>query len=586
MWLWLAALVPLAGVAGLMLRTAPSNLPPPPLKFEVLTSYPGNQFQTGFSPDGSHFAFAWNGDDKPDTDLYVQAVGSAEPVRLTSHPHVEFSPAWSPNGRWIAFIRRSPLLKSELFLIRPFGGKEHKLADLGEQLYMDASQLSWSPDGKWLAFPDGASEGYGIYAIAPDSGERRRLTRAAASRNHLDPAFSPDGRRLAFRQGSSEASCEIMILGLSADMRPDGDPRAITKLGRRSFSPAWSADGRHLFFASGIWLSHSNLYRVLAESGVNDPPQALTSANWESCSNVALSWRAGILSYTRQLADVNIWMLRKHGSRWMAPQPVRSLSSTLSEKDPDFSPNGQEVAFVSDRSGTVELWVARLDGIRGRKLTAFGNALLAGPRWSPDGRQILFYAMDQNSRGIWIVDSTGARLHKLLDQAGSASWSADGRFVYYSASEPARPGSQQPAPLWSLRIFKVPANGGESRPVVDAIPSYGPLESSDGRYLFYRDGQGLWRLPLSGGKAEMLVPLRWTSPYAVNSEGIFYLGQQDGRPQRALLFQPFQGGPPTEIARISTFQGFGLAVSRDGNTLLFSQTDQQLTSLMYTRGLW
>lgn len=584
-WLWLAALVPLAGVSALLLHPSPSSLPPLPWKFEVLTSYPGSQQQASFSPDGSHFAFAWNGGDRPDTDIYVQAVGSAEPIRLTRHPYVDMSPAWSPDGKWIAFLRRSPELTLELLMLPAFGGAERKLADLGERLYMDALQLSWSPDGKWLAFPDRGPNGYGIRALAPETGERRQLTMARFSRNDLDPAFSPDGRSLAFRRGN-DTLAEIMVLPLSPDLSPRGEPRAVTHLDSRTFGPAWSADGRHIFFMSGTWLSHTNLYRVQVVPAVTQP-EAVTTASWESHSSVSVSWRKGLLAYCRKVADVNIWMLEKQGQIWKAPKQVRNLSSTLTEKDPDFSPDGRQVAFMSDRSGSPELWISRLDGYQARKLTSFGGGLIDNPRWSPDGRQIAFCAIWQRSSTIWLVDTAGGQPRKFLDNAWSPSWSADGRFLYHVRTEPNQPsrGKQDPQPVW--RVYRIPAGGGESRPAVAATPSFAPVESADGRYLFYRDGKGLWRLPLAGGNPTFLTPIRWTTPYVVSIDGVFFLAEQDRRMQdRALLFLPFHVGAPVQVARVPTFQGFGLAVSRDGKTLLYSQLDQELTSLMYTRGLW
>ena len=105
-WLKLAALIPLAGLVIWVVHSATVWRSEPFLNFQPLTSYPGGQFQPSFSPDGSHFAFAWNGGTEDHTSLYVQAVGSAEPKRLTAHISPDFSPAWSPDGKVIAFLRR------------------------------------------------------------------------------------------------------------------------------------------------------------------------------------------------------------------------------------------------------------------------------------------------------------------------------------------------------------------------------------------------------------------------------------------------------------------------------------------------
>jgi dipeptidyl aminopeptidase/acylaminoacyl peptidase/predicted DNA-binding transcriptional regulator AlpA len=142
-----------------------------PLQFQPLTSYTGNQYSPSFSPDGSHFAFAWDEDARGNMDIFIQAIGSSKPKRLTSHPWPEFSPAWSPEGTRIAFLRRSPGFDVELLSIPSLGGPERKLADLREAHFMDAAQLSWSPDGKWLAFADRSDEGDGIYLLGPKAGK-------------------------------------------------------------------------------------------------------------------------------------------------------------------------------------------------------------------------------------------------------------------------------------------------------------------------------------------------------------------------------------------------------------------------------
>lgn len=586
-WIWIAALLLVAGAALLLRLSKSPDLPPLPWKFEVLTPYPGAQNGVSFSPDGTHFAFAWAAEDQPATDIFVQGVGSTAPVQLTRHPDVDFSPAWSPDGRWIAFLRRSPALDVELLLISALGGEERRLTALHERLYLDAAQLSWSPDGKWLAFPDRNAEGYGIFALAIETGERRRLTAAAGSRCDLDPAFSPDGSRLAFRRGSGDANSEIAVLDLGTGMRPTGSPRIVTHRGVRSIGPVWSADGRSLFFSSGLWMSWSDIYWVKLNGTRPGEPQALTSATWSGHHNLAVSWRRGFLAMTRVEGDADIWMTRREGGRWNPPVPVRSLQSTQPEADPDFSPDDKKIAFVSARSGSTEIWVSDRRDRQARKLTSFESARVASPRWSPDGRQILFSVQWPGAEAVYVVSSEGGAVRKLIDRAWRAAWSADGRSIYFADIGPGTGALQPNGTARTTRIFKVAVEGGERRQVVEAAPSSDPRVSSDGRHLFYRGDRGIWRLPLAGGSPELLVPLEWTTPFAVGSEGIIYLGApKPGSRLRALMLQPFQGGPPQEIARVPTLQMFDLAISHDGNSVLVTRPEVLLTRIVYVRGLW
>ena len=600
-WVWLLALIPISGAAVWLMWPAPVRSIRSPLNFEPLTSYPGSQYAPSFSPDGNHFAFVWIPEGQQNADIYVQAIGSANPKRLTEHPDAEFSPAWSPDGKWIAFLRRSRDLRTQLLLLPSLGGAERKLADLKVPHYMDASQLSWSPDGKWLAFADAGAGGYGIYELAPDTGERRQLTRARGARADLDPAFSPDGKRLAFRRGDSDSQAEIYMQPLTADGRPTGEPRRLTFRGVRTTSPVWSADGRKIFFSSGVFNTGAdNIYSLQLSSNTSEPPERLTASSGETNFSLAASWRGGLLAFTRKQLDLNIWAVEKTGRAWKAPERIPLLSSTRTEQDPALSPNGRQVAFASDRSGHMEIWVAQRDGSQARKLTSFDGASVGSPHWSPDGGQITFSVLWRNAYSIWLVDAAGGPARKLAEPAWWSTWSHDGRWIYYCTPT-----------YHSPRIFKVPAQGGvpalvidtASRTIPDPAPSSSdriadepqgvewgwqvgnmPSESPDGAFLFFKSREGVWRLPTAGGPAELVAKVNWYTVYAVCDSGVFFYGRPGN--QNELLFHNLADGATTKVASNTPPFPMGLAASRDCNTVLFSQADQTLMSLMYTRGLW
>src|SRR5262245_7815727 len=68
-----------------------------------VTSYAGYEMQASFSPDGNQVAFTWDGGTQENIDIYVKPIGAGQPLRLTTHAAGDLSPAWSPDGRWIAF---------------------------------------------------------------------------------------------------------------------------------------------------------------------------------------------------------------------------------------------------------------------------------------------------------------------------------------------------------------------------------------------------------------------------------------------------------------------------------------------------
>ena len=172
-----------------------------PLEAVPLTTYPGREGEPTFSPDGSHVAFTWDGENQDNPDIYVKAIGSEQPLRLTFDPARDGSPAWSPDGTQIAFLRDKAGGGSEVRLVPPTGGRERRLAEVGAAA---EHGLAWSLDGRKLAIVDRSSPGepFGIFLLDIESGVKARLTSPSSVAEFGDnlPAFSPDGRTVAFKR--------------------------------------------------------------------------------------------------------------------------------------------------------------------------------------------------------------------------------------------------------------------------------------------------------------------------------------------------------------------------------------------------
>jgi Tol biopolymer transport system component len=176
----------------------PSGLPETGAEAEAVpltTYYAGRETDPSFSPDASHVAFSWDGEQQQNVDVYVQVIGSARPHRLTSDPSPDFGSAWSPDGKWIAFLRgTAPSV--ELRLISPLGGAELRVAQ-----FSGGTNISWSPDSRWLVVSGRISprEPNAVFVLSPDGADKRRLTTPAGNTaGDFHPAVSPDGRKLAF----------------------------------------------------------------------------------------------------------------------------------------------------------------------------------------------------------------------------------------------------------------------------------------------------------------------------------------------------------------------------------------------------
>jgi hypothetical protein len=155
-------------------------------------------------------------------------------------------PTWAPDSQRITLIGYESVGTLYIDRVgRPVVGiTGNKPVDLdpNRESRDDEDAPAWSPDGKTIAFVDEVGPGFGLFLIAPDGSGRRQLTQKRA----LDPSWSPDGRQIVFSDGQ-----DIDVINA------DGSGlRRLTATKTREFNPAWSPDGREIAFVRGrsIWL--------------------------------------------------------------------------------------------------------------------------------------------------------------------------------------------------------------------------------------------------------------------------------------------------------------------------------------------
>jgi len=565
---WAAGVIVLVAAAGLWLRffrpsaTNPGLLP----KTVPLTSFAGDECCPSFSPDANQVAFVWNGPKQDNNDIYIKLIGTENAVRLTSDPATDGSPAWSPDGRYIAFLRELSGSKLGVFMIPAIGGPERKLTEIHSE-WGSLAGLAWYPDGKWLAFPDKGS----IWLFSVDTGEKRKLTFPPAGANDDTPAFSPDGEHLAFSRNVATLMSEIYLLGLSRDLAPRGEPKRLTFKRRLSKWPVWTADGREIIVSSGAGsdMRASELWRVRVAGG--GPPQPLLGASVAGYTP-AISHRGDRLAYTRSVKDTNIWRLELAGPDGKAGEPVSLISSTYEDDAPQYSPDGKKIVFTSGRSGHTEVWVCASDGSNAMQLTSL-QGFVGSPRWSPDGQRIVFDSSVEGQFQLYMIDAGGGNPQRLTrDSAddGVASWSRDGHWIYFASNRTKE---------W--QVWKMPADGGTAVPVT-RHGGYVAFESLDGKSMYFAKDlsqTSLWRVPVGGGEETEVLESMSGQAFAVARKGVYFVvSHADGT--SAIQFLSFGIGKVTTAAVIHQPVEFGLSVSPDERFILYTQVDQGASDLM------
>jgi Tol biopolymer transport system component len=530
-----------------------------------LVSSPGVKISPSFSPDGNEVAFVWKGDSPTDQDayhIYVQLVGAGVPLRLTHASISDRFPAWSPDGRFIALLRGGH--PGAYYIIPALGGPERKLADADIAPYTGGG-ISWSPDGKYLAVADSGGKANPesanrIFYISAESGERTDSKIETPGPFVERPAFSPDGKDLAFISGPGFLSNDVYVAPVSG-----GKPRAITSLHSAIDGVSWMPDGQELVFASDH-LGTTTLWRI-NRSG--NAPEALSIAA-DNAGNPSVAMHGDRLVLERYAADTNVWRAPLSSADRAAP--IALIVSTREDANPAFSPDGTHIAFASTRAGTFDIYTSSADGSNPVQLTSMKAGMTGSPAWSPDGKQIAFDSRANGQGDIYIISAEGGSARRLTNgpyDSYTPSWSRDGRWLYYTSSEPGSP------------IWKLSPDGGIPVQIAKQGGSR-VVESRDARSLYYfRDG-AIWKSDLRGGSETRVINASDFQDWRLCGNDLCILQRTSARSAEFVRYDPVTArkdsraldiGPPVGAPR-------GIDVSPDGRWALYTRADSIVSDIL------
>jgi Tol biopolymer transport system component len=275
--------------------------------------------------------------------------------------------------------------------------------------------------------------------------------------------------------------------------------------------------------------------------------------------------------FSRGDEDADVYRLVRGGAR------ERLTTSTGVDAHAQFSADGRRVAFASDRTGTVEIWLANVDGTAERQLTRGPTSSQGSPRWSPDGSTMAFDAQDHNGdRHIWTIPVKGGEPRQLTTMPAEQSaptWSHDGRWIYFSS------GDRDHRDIW-----RVPAAGGAPKQISSSGSGVIAFESADGQHIVYklRDGDGpLVEAPLAGGSPRPLIACVasfWG--FSVQGEAIYYLPCDSERRGEVRIFDRKTGQDTTwGVLPGSNANAWDVPISPDQQSLLYD-------TLNFRANLW
>jgi len=463
-----------------------------------LTGSVGFQSRAKFSPDGGTIAFSGNYDGNH--DVYTIPAGGGEPVRLTWHPQWDRVIDWQPDGKSVRFQspRQSHTGRDlQLYtvntegslprrVILPTGGLSSYSAD-GRKIAFNRNSRE---DRTWKRYKGGMAQDVWVYDF--DTNDTQQITDWIGSDN-----FPMWHRDMIYYNSDQSGRLQIWVHDLTT-----GEKRQVTNHDEYDVKyPSLGPDS--IVYENGGWLFVLDLATEQTRK-VNVSIFSDNVLTRPTIKDVGDRIRGGHISPEGKRA-----VFGARGDIFTVPAEkgnIRNLTATpgIREREAVWSPDGKNVAYLSDRTGEYEIWIRSGDGKGEEKqLTTGSKTYKMQLDWSPDSKHL---AVSDAAMNLWIVDADSGQMKKVdqatNDEIRSWNWSPQGGWLTYAKNEENN--------FSSIFLYHV-ADGKTHRVTTDFTEDGSPCFDDEGKYLLFVSARSF--SPTLGGYD--LKPL-WT-----NMDGIY-----------------------------------------------------------------
>ena len=410
------------------------------------------------------------------SDLWVVGTQGGVARRLTSHPGLEYRAKFSPDGKWIAFSGQYDG-DTDVYVIPSEGGEPKRLT------YNSGNDLvgEWTPDGR-IAFVSPREQVRPgpnmLWFVSPNGGIPTKTNVHEA----VDITFSPDGKTMAYNRVSSHQynwrRYRGGVQGKVSFWNFDTQQYSEMATGReQNYFPMWV--GSSVYYISDVNSGTLNLFKY--EPGSKSKTQITrfddADVRWPSTDGRTIVFERNGRMYTLNVANNNVTevkaqvlgdQLRRRpyfrnvaqftdgfsispsgarlavtarGELFTVPATngdVRNLSNTQDAREemPVWSPDGQEIAFVSDKSGLRKIYRVPQMGGDWKMVNTPDSESIAGMQYSPDGKKLGYFTDDLEAFIVDLETGTRTLVWKDTQGIGAADWSKDGNWVAYIKTQP------------------------------------------------------------------------------------------------------------------------------------------------------
>jgi tricorn protease len=397
-----------------------------------LTTGVGIQSHPAFSPDGKWIAFS--GQYGGNTDVYVIPAGGGVPKRLTYHPAPDIVAGWTPDGKSVLFFSTRDAFANgvgELYTVPLTGGLPKKLPfplAYEGSFSPDGSEIAYRPVptawGTWSHYRGGTESKIWVAKLADSSYEE--IPRG--DWNDFDPMWA--GNKIYYL---SDENGPFTLYEYDPATKKETEliPNQGLPIKEASAGPGaivYSQFGEIHIYDLSTRREHPVAIRV-----AGDFPQVMP--HFEPVTKHILS--SGISpSGARAVFEA-------HGEILTAPAEhgdIRNITRTpgIADRDPAWSPDGKRIAYFSDESGNYALHIKSQDGLGTTKKIGLGDppSFFYAPVWSPDSKKIAYTDKRLN---VWYVDvEKGAPVkidtdyYETPERLLNPSWSPDSEWIAYT----------------------------------------------------------------------------------------------------------------------------------------------------------
>jgi eukaryotic-like serine/threonine-protein kinase len=507
-------------------ETSVSTSPAGPLKATQITSGSGLDLHPSLSPDGN--SIAYSSDHGSGYEIYIrQLTPGGREIQLTSDGTQNFEPAWSPDGKLIAYHSKN---RGGIWIVPALGGVAKQLTEFG-------SNPAWSPDGGSLvlqssgiggdlfAMGSGALLTTTLWTISSQGGTPKQITvMGSPEGGHGSPSWSPDGKRIVFAS-YDPAKTEIWTISAAGDQ---------LKRLARGLDPIYAPDGEHIYFVSFGTASLNfglSKVRVSPETGeLLGQPLEIASTGPARIKRLTVSADGKRIAYTPLTVASNLWSVNVPlHPREATPSPV-SLTNDTSYRNssPVFSPDGKKVAYHVVRvGGKPDIWLIDPDGKNATQLTT-DPAGDQRPSWFPDGEEVAFVSNRQGKDVVLAINRKTGKERTLFEAEQDITFprlSPDGKQIVFNSK---KSGTTN---IWLASI----ENGAVKQLTFDKESIGFPCWSPDGQFLAFEVKRGddthVGVMTSAGGDVLQLTSARgqsWPHTWSPDGDKIAFAGFRDG----------------------------------------------------------